>query len=108
MSDDDFMLGDDAEDYGFEYESDDGEEPDASLENQYYSAKGMSLVDSKPRSLMRLTTITARQCGTVLFRSLERGQSAGSLENFPKRRLDGGRKGRLVRCRSDYFDCAKL
>jgi len=43
MSDDDFMLGDDAEDYGFEYESDDGEEPDASLENQYYSAKGASL-----------------------------------------------------------------
>jgi len=93
MSDDDFMLGDDAEDYGFEYESDDGEEPDASLENQYYSAKGTSLVDSKPRSLTRLTTKIARQCGAVLVRSLEGGQSAGSLENFPKGRLDGDGKG---------------
>ena len=39
MDDDDFMQED--EDYGFEYESDDGEEPDVDLENSYYNAKGM-------------------------------------------------------------------
>jgi COP9 signalosome complex subunit 2 len=45
--DDDFML-EEAEDYGFQYESDDGEEADASIENQYYSAKGPCL-RARPR-----------------------------------------------------------
>ncbi|KAL1936248.1 hypothetical protein VTP01DRAFT_382 [Rhizomucor pusillus] len=39
MSDDDFMLEDDEQDYDFEYEDDEDEEPDADLENRYYSAK---------------------------------------------------------------------
>ena len=39
MSDDDFMM-DDNEDYGFEYESDEGPEPDVDMENQYYNSKG--------------------------------------------------------------------
>ncbi|CAG8550993.1 9230_t:CDS:10 [Cetraspora pellucida] len=40
MSDDDFMLEDDEEeDYNFDYEDDDPEEPDVNLENKYYSAK---------------------------------------------------------------------
>ncbi|CAG8606029.1 10341_t:CDS:10, partial [Scutellospora calospora] len=40
MSDDDFMLeDDDEEDYNFDYEDDDPEEPDVNLENKYYSAK---------------------------------------------------------------------
>ena len=38
MSDDEFMM--DAEDYGFEYESEDEDQPDVNLENQYYNAKG--------------------------------------------------------------------
>lgn len=40
MSDDDFMM-DDNDDYGFDYESDDGGEPDANIENQYYNAKAL-------------------------------------------------------------------
>ncbi|KAH6562944.1 hypothetical protein BASA50_000200 [Batrachochytrium salamandrivorans] len=42
MSDfeDDFMVEDGDEDFGFEYEDDDVEEPDVDLENKYYSAKG--------------------------------------------------------------------
>lgn len=43
MSDfeDDFMVEDGDEDFGFEYEDDDVEEPDVDLENKYYSAKGV-------------------------------------------------------------------
>ncbi|CAG8511503.1 6771_t:CDS:10 [Acaulospora morrowiae] len=37
MSDDDFMLED--EDYNFDYEDDEQEEPDVDLENKYYAAK---------------------------------------------------------------------
>ncbi|KAJ3094373.1 COP9 signalosome complex subunit 2 [Phlyctochytrium planicorne] len=40
MDDDDFMV-EDEEEYDFEYEEDDGEEPDVDLENKYYGAKGM-------------------------------------------------------------------
>ncbi|CAO3586556.1 unnamed protein product [Absidia cylindrospora] len=40
MSDDDFMLEDDNQDYDFNYEDDDEEEePNADLENKYYNAK---------------------------------------------------------------------
>ncbi|CAG8555173.1 12220_t:CDS:10 [Ambispora leptoticha] len=39
MSDDDFMLEDDEEDYNFEYDDDEQEEPDVDLENKYYNAK---------------------------------------------------------------------
>ena len=41
MSDDDFMLEDDEEDYNFDYEDDEQEEPDVDLENKYYNAKGI-------------------------------------------------------------------
>ncbi|CAO3617014.1 unnamed protein product [Cunninghamella blakesleeana] len=39
MSDDDFMLEDDEQDYDFDYEDDEDEEPDVDLENKYYNAK---------------------------------------------------------------------
>ncbi|KAI8086101.1 PCI domain-containing protein [Halteromyces radiatus] len=39
MSDDDFMLEDDEQDYDFDYEDDEDEEPDVGLENKYYNAK---------------------------------------------------------------------
>ncbi|CAG8444064.1 15313_t:CDS:10 [Funneliformis caledonium] len=38
-ADDDFMLEDDEEDYNFDYEDDEQEEPDVDLENKYYNAK---------------------------------------------------------------------
>ncbi|CAJ0766668.1 18281_t:CDS:1, partial [Entrophospora sp. SA101] len=38
-NDDDFMLEDDEEDYNFDYEDDEQEEPDVDLENKYYNAK---------------------------------------------------------------------
>ena len=41
---------DDEEDYGFDYEDDEGSEPDASLENQYYNAKAMK--DDDPRAAL--------------------------------------------------------
>eukprot|EP00124_Ichthyophonus_hoferi_P002724 Ihof_evm8s198 gene=Ihof_evmTU8s198 len=44
-SEDDFMCEED-EDYGFEYSSDSGSEPDADLENQYYTSKGLK--ESQP------------------------------------------------------------
>lgn len=46
MSDDDFMLESDNEDYEFDYE-DDGEEEsaDVDIENRYYNAKQMKLTD---------------------------------------------------------------
>ncbi|KAI8339421.1 PCI domain-containing protein [Chlamydoabsidia padenii] len=39
MSDDDFMLEDDEQDYDFDYEDDEDDEPDVGLENKYYNAK---------------------------------------------------------------------
>ncbi|KAJ2726072.1 hypothetical protein GGI07_000855 [Coemansia sp. Benny D115] len=39
MSDDEFMFDDGEEDYGFEYEEDDGDSQDLSLETKYYNAK---------------------------------------------------------------------
>ncbi|KAG9289978.1 hypothetical protein G9A89_010284 [Geosiphon pyriformis] len=39
MYDDDFMLEDDEEEYNFDYEDDEQEEPDVDLENKYYNAK---------------------------------------------------------------------
>ena len=46
MSDDDFMLESDNEDYAFDYE-DDGEEEseDIDIENKYYNAKQMKATD---------------------------------------------------------------
>jgi COP9 signalosome complex subunit 2 len=46
MSDDDFMLESDNEDYEFDYE-DDGEEEsaDVDIENRYYNAKQMKASD---------------------------------------------------------------
>lgn len=46
MSDDDFMLESDNEEYEFDYE-DDGEEesPDVDIENRYYNAKQMKVSD---------------------------------------------------------------
>ena len=38
MSDDDLMN--DEEDYGFEYEEDEEDEPDVQVENKYYNSKG--------------------------------------------------------------------
>eukprot|EP00123_Amoebidium_parasiticum_P013676 comp22092_c0_seq1/m.32218 comp22092_c0_seq1/g.32218 ORF comp22092_c0_seq1/g.32218 comp22092_c0_seq1/m.32218 type:complete len:441 (-) comp22092_c0_seq1:562-1884(-) len=50
MSDEDFMCEDD-EDYGFEYSSDDGSEPDVDLENQYYTAKAAK--DTRPDDALK-------------------------------------------------------
>eukprot|EP00053_Salpingoeca_punica_P009737 m.87658 g.87658 ORF g.87658 m.87658 type:complete len:443 (+) comp15138_c0_seq2:104-1432(+) len=47
MSDDDFMADSGEEQYDFEYESDDGEEGDAGLENQYYNAKALKETDTR-------------------------------------------------------------
>lgn len=46
MSDDDFMMDSDQEDFDFEYEDDgDEESPDVDIENQYYNAKGQKESD---------------------------------------------------------------
>jgi COP9 signalosome complex subunit 2 len=46
MSDDDFMLESDNEDYEFTYEEDSGDEsPDVDIENRYYNAKQMKVND---------------------------------------------------------------
>ncbi|CAG2118000.1 unnamed protein product, partial [Medioppia subpectinata] len=39
--DDDFMCGDDEEDYDLEYSEDSNSEPDVDLENQYYNSKAL-------------------------------------------------------------------
>ncbi|KAJ2156018.1 hypothetical protein GGF46_005462 [Coemansia sp. RSA 552] len=39
MADDDFMFDDDGDEYGFEYEEDEGSEGGLGLENKYYNAK---------------------------------------------------------------------
>jgi COP9 signalosome complex subunit 2 len=46
MSDDDFMLESDNEDYEFDYEDNSEEEsPDVDIENRYYNAKQMKATD---------------------------------------------------------------
>jgi COP9 signalosome complex subunit 2 len=46
MSDDDFMLESDNEEYEFDYEDDgDEESPDVDIENRYYNAKQMKQSD---------------------------------------------------------------
>jgi len=54
MSDDDMMLSEEEEDYGFEYEdASDPEEDDVmvNLENQYYAAKGTMMEDDEHEAL---------------------------------------------------------
>ncbi|CAJ0842224.1 4836_t:CDS:10 [Entrophospora sp. SA101] len=50
-NDDDFMLEDDEEDYNFDYEDDEQEEPDVDLENKYYNAKARK--EDDPESAIR-------------------------------------------------------
>eukprot|EP01137_Pigoraptor_chileana_P015100 Opistho-2@70619 len=45
--DDDFMMDEGEEDYGLEYEDDEGSEPDVDLENQYYNSKALKDSDAR-------------------------------------------------------------
>lgn len=48
MSDDDFMLESDQEDYEFDYENEtEDESPDVDVENRYYNAKQMKQSDAQ-------------------------------------------------------------
>jgi len=62
MSDDDFMLESDNEDYEFDYEDNSEEEsPDVDIENRYYNAKQMKATDPEAAINEFLEVVTSEE-----------------------------------------------
>ncbi|TGZ85662.1 PCI-domain-containing protein [Ascodesmis nigricans] len=87
MSDDDFMLESDNEDYEFEYEDDgDSDSPDIDIENQYYNAKQLKSTDPETAIAEFLQVVELeKEKGEWGFKGLKQ---AIKLEFKLKRRAD--------------------
>lgn len=73
MSDDEFMCGDDEEEYDLVYSEESNSEPDVDLENQYYNSK--SLKDDEPKaaleSFQRVLELEGKEKGEWGFKALK-------------------------------------
>ncbi|TPX43352.1 hypothetical protein SeMB42_g04758 [Synchytrium endobioticum] len=72
VDDDNFMVEDGDEEYDFNYEDEDNEEPDVDLENKYYNAKG-SKEDDPDRALREFQNVVESESpiGDWGFKSLK-------------------------------------
>ncbi|BFY99115.1 hypothetical protein BsWGS_02155 [Bradybaena similaris] len=73
MSDDEFMCGDDEEEYDLVYSEESNSEPDVDLENQYYNSKSLKEDDPKAalESFQKVLELEGKEKGEWGFKALK-------------------------------------